>query len=329
MKIWFNKNFSSIAFILAQLQKNTQVTTLFSHTHEVEYQHYADHFIYEPEQTHDYLAFCLDVCKQYQIDVFYPWRGLAKLYPHRAEFAALGVKVIFSCTDENFAIVDNKASFYQHLISKQIAVNLPLFASANHKAEFIEHYQLLREKTEKLCMKPAVSIYAAGFKVIHDEADYDPWKALVHGKDKYCIGYQQLIDLLPDEFFKQMMILDFLPGDEYSHDILCQNGDIISGTIRQKFSHSDKYQLLVQQDEITRMSRLLVAEFELNGFINIQYRNDKNQVPFVLEINPRISGGISKIAAAGIDYVDLFVKMLSNQAISAADIQQDYDIKVT
>lgn len=314
--------------MLEALQKNPAVTTLFSHTHAVEHQKFADSFIYEPEHSDDYLAFCLEICQQHQVNVFYPWRHFAKLYPHREQFAELGVKVVFPCSDADFHTIDNKAAFYRHLLEKNIRVNLPLFATAHTKAEFIQQYQSLRANAHRLCMKPSVSIYAAGFKVIHDEPDYDPWKALIYGHDKYAVAYQQLCHLLPEEFHREIMLLDFLPGDEYSHDILCSNGKVIAGTIRQKHHAHDKYQLLMQNAEIERMSALLVAEFKLSGFINIQYRDDKNGVPFVLEINPRISGGFPKITLAGIDYVNLFVKMLANQEITAADLQQDFGVKV-
>lgn len=328
MKIWFNKNFSSIAFILEALQKNPAVTTLFSHSHAVEHQKFADSFIYEPENSDNYVAFCLKVCKQHQVDVFYPWRHFATLYQHKQQFSELGVKVVFPCSDENFYTIDNKAAFYRYLLGKNIAVTVPLFASANSKAEFIQQYSLLRPQVQQLCMKPTVSIYAVGFKVIHNEADYDPWKALLNGKDKFAIAYKQLLHLLPDEFHKEIMLMDFLPGDEYSHDILCREGEIIAGTIRQKHNASAKYQSLIQNGEIERMSALLVREFNLSGFINVQYRDDKDGVPFVLEINPRISGGFPKIVLAGIDYVDLFVKMISDQEITTADVQQDFEVKV-
>lgn len=328
MKIWFNKNFSSIAFILETLQKNPTVSTLFSHTHDVEHQKFADSFIYEPEKSDDYLKFCLEVCQQQQVDVFYPWRSFYKLYPHRNQFTELGVKIVFPCSDTNFQIIDNKAAFYRHLLEKNIKVSIPLFATANTKTEFIHHYSLLRPQVHKLCMKPTVSIYAAGFKIIHDEADYDPWKALIYGNDKFSVAYPHLIHLLPELFHKEIILLDFLPGNEYSHDILCQEGKIIAGTIRQKHHAHNHYQLLIQDLEIERMSALLIAEFNLSGFINIQYRDDKQGVPFVLEINPRISGGFPKIALAGIDYVNLFVKMLNNQEITAEDVRQDYQVKV-
>lgn len=329
MKIWFNKNFSSIAFMLEELQKNPAVTTtVFSHTNQVEHSKFADIFILEPECSEDYLAFCLGVCKQHNIDIFYPWRHFAKLYPQREQFAALGVKVIFPCSDSDFDSIDNKAAFYRRLLAKKLAIAIPSFETANTKTEFLEKYAQLRQHAERLCMKPSVSIYAAGFKVIHDEPEYDGWKALTHGKDKYAMAYTQLESLLPEHFFKEMMLLAYLSGDEYSHDILCNEGEVIAGTIRQKHQAHDKYQSLIHNAEIQRMSAILVAEFKLSGFINIQYRDDKHGAPFLLEINPRISGGFPKMTFAGIDYIDLFVKMLSNQAIPAHAVQQTFDIKV-
>jgi hypothetical protein len=328
MKIWFNKNFSSIAFVLEQLKKHSKINTLYSHTHWVDYQHFADAFILEPEQTSDYVNFCLTVCQQYQIDVFYPWREFAQLYLQKQAFEKLGIQVIFPCSAENFVLIDNKACFYQHLIAKNSAVNLPLFKVAATKAEFIAYYQALKTQTERVCMKPAVSVYGAGFKVIHDAPDYEAWQALIYGKDRFHISYQSLIDLLPLQFKKPVLLLDFLPGDEYSHDILCAQGKIIAGTIRQKLNSTDKYQCLIQQPEIERMSQLLVAEFALSGFINIQYRDDKDKQPFLLEINPRISGGFPKISLAGIDYVNLLVKLLTKQPILPIDTVQKHNVKV-
>ena len=328
MRIWFNKNFSSIAFMLEELQKNSQVSTVFSHTSSVEHAKFADIFLLEPEKSDDYLAFCLEVCKQHQVDIFYPWRHFAKLYPHREQFAALGVDVIFPCSDGDFHTIDNKAKFYRYLQTQNLAISMPLFETANTKSEFLEKYAQLRKSVEKLCMKPSVSIYAAGFKVIHDEPEYDAWKALIHGHDKYDIAYAQLETLLPERFFKEMMLLEYLSGDEYSHDILCKNGEVIAGTIRQKHQAHDKYQSLIHNADIHLMSAMLVAEFNLSGFINIQYRDNQYGQPFLLEINPRISGGFPKMTLSGIDYMDLFVKMLANQTIPEHAIQQTFDIKV-
>lgn len=328
MKIWFNKNFSSIDFILQELQKNNQVITLFSHTHAVEHQKYADYFIYEPEITDNYVSFCLETCQHHKIDVFYPWRNFSKLYPFKNKFSELGVNIIFPCSDINFHIIDNKAAFYRHLLAQKTEVTIPLFSTATNSDEFIKQYNLLKMQTDKLCMKPSVSIYAAGFKIIHDEPNYNAWETLLYGKDKYAIAYSQLIQLLPKKFHKEIMLLDFLSGDEYSHDILCREGEIIAGTIRKKYQESDKYQFLIQNFEIDRMSQLLVTEFQLSGFINIQYRDDKHGVPHLLEINPRISGGFSKISFGGINYVNLFIKMLTHQQITTQDTQQAYNLKV-
>ncbi len=328
MNIWFNKNFSSIAFVLQKLKQYKQINTLYSHTQSITYQHLADQFILEPQQTTDYVSFCIEVCKTYHIDIFYPWREFSQLYQQRHCFKTLGVEVIFPCSAENFAVINNKALFYQYLIAKNSTVNLPLFKIAQTKTEFITYYQALKPHTERLCMKPAISIYGAGFKIIYDTPDYDPWYALLHGKDQYAIDYKSLLQLLPEQFDNALLILDFLSGDEYSHDIVCHKGEIIAGTIRQKLNNTDKYQLLIQQSDIERMSQLLVCEFALSGFINIQYRNDKYDTPFLLEINPRISGGFPKVTVAGIDYVDLFVKLLCKQPILLTDTLQKYNIKV-
>lgn len=319
IKVWFNKNYASIGELF-RILKGKDVDIFYTHTLNVDYAIEANHFSLEPIEDEGYVEFCLDFCKKNNIDVFYPWRNLKTIYRERHLFEKARVNVFFACSDQDFNTIDNKVSFYDALDKDQF--NIPAYFIVKTKADLIEKYTQLNLSSQ-VCIKPCVSVYAAGFKIIHNDEDYDHWLAMIHGHDKYDISYSSLLHIMPENFDKDMMLLQFLPGDEYSHDIFCHNGKIVDGVVRKKLNETDKYQVLMPHKEIEEFSDKLVSKFNLSGFINIQYRDAANGVPYILEINPRISGGLPRCFFSGIDYAQLFIKTLNREKIEKVEIKDN------
>jgi carbamoylphosphate synthase large subunit len=307
-----------------------EVFVLYSHLNEKHKPELVDHFFIEDQniEKEDYVDYCLNIIKTYNIDIFYPNRHFTLIYNNKEIFENIGVKLIFSVSPENFKIVDNKFLCYQHIENNNLNILLPKYRIFDTKKQFLFEYKSLKNEINyTLCMKPTVAIYAAGFKIIHEEENYNQWYEMLNGRDEYDISYNTLIHLMPEnKNLKQMILMELLPGDEYSIDCICQNGNIISSVIRQKHMMEEKeYQTLTYNESIFEQAKILTKEFNFNGFINMQFRDDKNGIPKFLEINPRVSGGITQCNLSGINFSDIFIKILKEEEIIQ---KQNFDVKV-
>ena len=66
------------------------------------------------------------------------------------------------------------------------------------------------------------------------------------------------------------------------------------------------------------MCRKIIKELELTSNINIQFKNSKNKVPKLIEINPRIGGTIILPSISGINLPYLAIKQCLNEKIPVA-----------
>jgi len=68
------------------------------------------------------------------------------------------------------------------------------------------------------------------------------------------------------------------------------------------------------------VSEKIVKELDYSFNMNIQLRLSKSGKPKVIEINPRIGGGISLPVAAGINLLYMTVKMALNEKLPSKQI---------
>jgi len=101
--------------------------------------------------------------------------------------------------------------------------------------------------------------------------------------------------------------MEYLPGPEYSVDLAARNGDMLAAVVRQK-PLTGMGQLLVDFPEMLKAARRLVGEFDLNGVINIQFRDHSDGGARLLEINPRASGGIGMSCMSGVNLPDVALR---------------------
>jgi carbamoyl-phosphate synthase large subunit len=106
--------------------------------------------------------------------------------------------------------------------------------------------------------------------------------------------------------------MEYLPGDEYSVDVLVDNGRFISAIPRSR----DHIKMgisfvgtVVHDTEIIKYSRRVVEGLKLNGNIGLQFKRDKTGIPKIIESNPRVQGTIVLCTAAGENMVYEAVKL--------------------
>lgn len=299
-RVWFNKTFSSLAAALRLIREGDTCGNyhlVCSNTNPRAPAFLAaDQAVIEPSGLlgQEYLDWCLTFCQQHAIDIFVPGKEATLMSGAKADFAAVGTRVLATATPETLRLINDKGRFYESL-------DLPLAPPAEFRrvetlAQFDAAYDELRGRHAKLCIKPTSSVYGLGFSVL-DEVRSTA-ELLLEG-----IPYHVNVADLRRGFaamgqFRTMLVMEFLPGHEYSVDCVADEGRLICAIPRRKSLASGRGQSIDLRDDILQSVAKLAADYRLNGFFNAQFRERKEGLG-LLEINARLSGGVAMACLAG------------------------------
>ena len=166
-----------------------------------------------------------------------------------------------------------------------------------------------------LCFKPTVSIFGIGFRIITDETEKTGLDRLLSGDVTY-ISKTELATLMAEKpSFKPLMVMSYLADNERSIDCVAHEGKLVACVIRRKVAQG---QVLEDNPLLVSYVRRLVEIFGLDNFFNAQFR-EKDGKYYLLEINPRMSGGTHYTFHSGLNLPYLGV-MLKLGLMSPADI---------
>lgn len=107
--------------------------------------------------------------------------------------------------------------------------------------------------------------------------------------------------------------MEYLSGNEYSADCAAWNGELFAIGIREKIptlssdgTKTQSYQRLAFHQEIFNQVKEITKHFELHRLFNIQFKNNDDGIPFLLEMNPRLSGNASFANVVGMNLSSMF-----------------------
>jgi hypothetical protein len=327
MRIWFNKTFSTIGAVLRQLKQGAaaeDVTLICTHTHWTATAFLAaDESYLEPADLSgiDYIEWCLEFCRQHRIDVFWPGKEAALIARDHALFRAMDVDVVSVAEYDTLTLLQNKADFYADL-RPEIAQTME-FIAVNDLAAFDAAVDELAKKHKKLCVKPAVSVYGLGFRVLDEQRD--SITHLLKGVE-YQIPLQELRHgMLNTPHFDTLLVMEHLGGPEWSVDCAGRQGELLCAVPRKKSQHAGHGQVIDHDDAILGMVTRLTEHYRLNGLFNIQFREGVHG-PRLLEVNPRPSGGFGMSCLSGANLAQIALQALKGETPEPAQIH--YGLKV-
>jgi biotin carboxylase len=299
--IWLNKNLSGTFNVIETLRaarRNETFRIVCSHTQEdAPALRIAD--VAEIERRGPceaaYLDYCEEIIRRHQVDVFIPGKMLRPIVAARSRFEALGVRLVYAAEPETLRLLENKASLYA-AVPPGLAP-LPDYRVVNDLAGFDAACAWLHERGHAVCFKPAVSMFGVGFRVLTEEGT--ALGRLLSG-DAVKIGVREARLFLGEApSFRDVLVLQYLPGPERSVDCLARHGELACGVVRRKPMGTEGGQVLEDNPAIVEIVRRLTRHFGLNGIFNVQFR-DADGEPRLLEINPRMSGGLHYACLSGV-----------------------------
>jgi carbamoyl-phosphate synthase large subunit len=259
----------------------------------------------------DFIDKVLEICISEKIDVIIPLvtRELLVFASNKPLFEKAGIKVSVS-DPEPLQIANNKHLLMRFCRDNNIPV--PSFRLVKSVEEFRKAAESLGYPDEKICFKPPVSNGLRGFRIIDDSQDR-LFSIMNEKPNNIYIGYEEFLSVCrSSEFFPDLLVMEYLPGEEYSVDVVVNNGRFFSAIPRSRDHIKMGISFVgttVEDREIIKYSKLVVEGLKLNGNIGLQLKRDKHGVPRILESNPRVQGTIVLCTAAGENMVYEAVKL--------------------
>lgn len=295
-RIWFNRHFSTIGRVLHLLRSAPEplpIRTLVSHRH-AHFSGYAmaDQALLEPTGLcpDDYLDWCVTVVTRFGVTHLVPGHEQAFLTAHAVRFEEVGCAVVRAAPAEILFDLHRKDWVYEQLGD---TVPLPAYevvADIDRALDAIAR----AVQVGQACVKPCVSVYGKGFFRLVEEP--------VEAVDATVAGWEAR--LRATGTFSPHLVMRYLPGREYSIDVAARHGAVLASVIRRK-GEADGVQMIVEHAELDAYAAIMVRRFVANGLVNIQFKEDEDGDPRLLEINPRASGGIGMSCLSGSNLPDI------------------------
>ncbi|NOS88506.1 MAG: ATP-grasp domain-containing protein [Methylococcaceae bacterium] len=328
MRIWFNKTFSTIGAVfnnlrLAAPEGETHIVCTHSHSNATAFLA-ADESFLEPAELSgpDYLNWCVEFCQQQRIHLFWPGKEAALISHHHDLFRAVGTQVMSVADYDTLTLLHNKAHFYAAL-PPSVALTMA-FVAVNTAAEFDHAVASLAPHHAALCVKPAESVYGLGFRIL--DTHRASITQLLKGVE-YQIPLAELrqgMDKTPE--FPTLLVMEHLPGVEWSVDCAGQHGELLCAVQRQKQPLAGHGQIIDNNAEIQGMVERLTAHYRLNGLFNIQFKASALG-PRLLEINPRPSGGFGMACLSGANLAQIALQSIKGETLKTPHIH--YGLRVS
>jgi carbamoyl-phosphate synthase large subunit len=275
-----------------------------------------------------YLDRLLEICKVEKADVFIPFMSeeLEVLLARRAEFEAIGTKVSVSDGDA-VAISNNKLALYEFMTAK--GLKTPKYRAVRNVDELKAAFEYIGYPEKAVCVKATESSGSRGIRIVNPKQSR--FDILFHEKpNSFFISYEELIQILSErDEMPEMMAMEYLPGIEYSVDLLADHGKVLYMAGRESnvnLASIPQEATLVENKEAYKIATDVIEALGLDGNADLDFKFDEEGHPVLMEINPRIAATLQIFAVGGLNLPYLRVKQLIGEVLP--DVQIKYGVKM-
>lgn len=291
--VWMNHWFSTAVSIIELMRKGYAFHLISTNEHELSViRNVSDEWYQEPVLKDDeYVEFCLDFCKEHDVQVFMPRRGMVCISENKDRFEKIGVRVMVD-RYEMVSILNRKDQAFRYFAEKEIGA-VPDYRIVNKVNDFVKAYEELSQKYKQVCFKFVRDEGGKSYRLIDNERR---GYAALFKKQTTRITMDEAVAALSErEVFAPVMVMPFLSGDEVSVDCLNTGKGLI---MLPRIKGYEKHEIYQFDDEIIELCERFQKEAGLECPYNIQFKY-LDGIPYFLEVNTRMSGGVQMGCYAG------------------------------
>lgn len=272
--------------------------------------HFVDKSYVVPKgDSKDYTTILMEIAEKNDIDVIIPCSDEELLSISKEKYNFVKKGIIPICSDyETVYKANDKGLMLKFLREKNVPV--PKFYLPTNIEDVEDAAKELMYPFNPIVVKPRLARGGRGFKIIEER---------INLLSNNSLKLEHLIDILKSyEKFPEIVLMEYLPGEEYSVDALAYNGEPLYIIPRKRIKALGGPSIvgeIVQNDDVKEMVDKIIKAFCFHLNVNIQLKYSKEKVPLVYEINPRVSGTIVANDAAGINLLYYGIKLAMGHEI--------------
>lgn len=274
-----------------------------------------------------YIDTLLDICKKENVDVVLPFMSaeLLPLIDRKSDFESIGTKVSVS-DRKSVEITNNKYNFYTFLRENNLPV--PRFAQVRTADDLIPACEACGYPNNAVCVKATELSGSRGIRIIKpDVLKFD----ILFG-EKPNSFYTTMDDLLSTlkerDSMPEMMAMEYLPGMEGSVDLIAENGEILYMAYRESTVNLHSIPQsgeLKENKEAYAIAEKVIKALGFTGSADLDFKNDADGQPVLMEINPRIAATMKIFKEGGLNLPYLRIKQLLGEELPKVEIK--YGVK--
>lgn len=267
-----------------------------------------------------YIERIIDICKKEGVTTIIPQYGdeLVSLCHNVELFDNMGIRVLVTEDEKKLITANNKKALYDFFKSKEY---IPSYRFVENKNDIEKALHDLGYPSVPVCLKSASGEGGRGFKII--TAEMKDFFGMEPGVSKLNLEMLQH-GMEASEEMPELIAVEYLPGREYSVDCICLRGDAVLCIPRQRIETSmgvASVSQIEKNNEIINISKEIISELKLSYNVNIQFKYDRWDRPKLIEINPRVSGSLVANLGAGVNMLELSLKLAYGLPVGNVDVK--------
>lgn len=281
-----------------------------------------------PYSADDYVDALLKICRKEKVDIFFPniSMELPIILDRLDDFKALFVKVAITGS-QTLLIANNKYKLYDHM--RKHGLKTPRYYLIKTAKELKVNAVKLGYPKRPVCVKVTESSGSRGVRIVrHDLSRTDTF---LHQKpSNFNISMDEMCKTLDElENLQEVLVMEYLPGCEYTVDLLADHGKTLYIAGRRNYESNMGIAMaafIEKKDNAYKLCEDIVSTLELDGNIGFDFMLDENDNPVLTDLNPRITATIILYKEGGINFPYLRVKQLLGEELPKAEVK--YGVKM-
>lgn len=267
-----------------------------------------------------YLDVLLSICAEEKVDVVIPQNTaeLGLLASNKSKFKEMGTSIIVS-SGNTIKAANNKYELMK--ICSELNIATGRFHLVNNFDRLVNFARALGWPNKKIVVKPPVSNGLRGLRIVDESIDLK--RQFYEEKPTSLYTRMEGLRKILGEDFPDLIITDYLPGEEYTVDVLRTAKDITviprrRNLIRSGITFDGTTEF---NGEIIEYSQRISEKINLEYCFGFQFKLDASGVPTILECNPRVQGTMVLATFAGANIIYGAVKAILGEEIPKFNVK--------
>ena len=266
--------------------------------------HFCD-FFYQVPKANDknYIKKIVSICKKNKVDLVLPTSDEEAYTLSKNRKFIENNKTKLACTDFNtIKIFTSKDSTYKKL--KQFNIPRPEYIIIKKSSQLDIEINKMLKKYREIVIKPSISRGGRNVFIISNKTKgfkiFDDRREIVTDLKNFRSKFKRdLIKSYP------LIIMNKLKEPVYDLDMLAWKGKPLRIIPRKRFNSAvpNDGHIIVNDQKLIELGKKIISKFKLSWLYDCDIMYDQNNIPQILEINPRPSGSIIVSICAGVPLI--------------------------